>query len=144
MLSDAVKELGKAFLRVGQLLIDNQENGYWAATGAESFKDFTAMLGFSYSWATRLMAMHRVVTSQLLTEDEVLEIGQSKMGLLVAHTGNGGLTDEVKAIARDGSFIDLRKALGHNILDPELSEEYLVCPRCGEDVPIYPGMVKRR
>ena len=95
MISEAVKDIGKAFIRVGELLIDNQVNGYWSATGAESFKDFTAMLGFSYSWATRLMAMSRVVTSQLLTEDEVLEIGPSKMGLLVAHTDNGELTDDV-------------------------------------------------
>ena len=44
----------------------------------------------------------------------------------------------------DGSFIDLRKALGHNILDPELAEEYLICTHCGATVSIYPGMIKRR
>lgn len=144
VLANKVKEIHKTFLEVGSLLIDNQQNGYWGETGAGSFKDFTEMLGIGYSWATRLMNMWRVVTLQQFTESEVLEIGPSKMMLMLPHTADGKLTDDVKAIARDGTFMDLRKALGHNINDPKLSEEYITCPRCGEEFGFHQYMIKRR
>lgn len=143
VLADKVKELAKNFLDVGELLIQNQTMGYWGESGAESFKDFTEMLGIGYSWATRLMNMRKIVTLQLMTEQEVLEVGPSKMMLLLPKA-KGGLPDDVRAIARDGTFMDLRRALGHNIPDPEWAEEFVICPRCGAEVSIYPNTIQRR
>jgi hypothetical protein len=139
-----VKKLHYDFLELGGLLLENQTQAFWSASGAESFKDFVQQLGISYDWATRLMGVAKVVVDNLFTKEEVVEIGVAKICLLLPQIKQGKLTEGIKLLARDCSFNDLRKELGHNLTDPEDLGEYLLCPRCGTEIDLKPGMVKRR
>jgi len=139
------KDIYYNFLELGGLLSENQDYGYWSSCGYESFRDFVEMLGLgSYSWVTRLIDLSRLVASQLLTQEEVCEIGVSKACLLLPCAKKGKLDDETKGLARDCTFTDLRIHLGHHIPNSEDGDEYLLCPRCGVDITLRPGMVKRR
>jgi hypothetical protein len=139
-----VKRLHYDFLELGGLLLENQAQGFWGASGAESFKSFVQQLGISYDWATRLMGVAKTIVDNLFTKEEVVEIGVAKICLLLPHIKKGKLPEEIKLLARDCSFNDLRKELGHNLTDPEDTGEYLLCPRCGAEIDLKPGMVKRR
>jgi len=131
------KDIYHNFLELGGLLAENQDYDYWSQCGYESFRDFVEQLGVgSYSWATRLIGISRVVASQLLAEAEIMEIGVSKACLLLPHIKNGGLPEDIKLLARDCTFTDLRKELGHKIPMPEDSHYYVPCPRCGQDVDV--------
>jgi hypothetical protein len=131
------------FLQLGGLLLENYEKAFWSANKHESFKDFIGMLGIGYSWATRLMGIAQIVAQQLLTQDEVKEIGVAKATLLLPYIKRGKLNEDIKLLAKNCPFNDLRKALGHNIKEGE-SEEYLLCPRCGVDITFHKGMLRRR
>lgn len=130
-------------LEIGMLLAFNQDRGLWSEHH-ESFKDLVETLGIGdYSWVTRLVRMGRVVASQLLTRDEVLEIGVSKTVLLLPRIEKGELDEETKMLALVSTFSGLREHLGHQ-LHGEDGDEFLLCPRCGVDITLRPGMVKRR
>ncbi len=137
------KDLHDNFLQLGGLLVENYEKAYWSANRHESFKDFVQMLGIGYSWATRLMGISRIVAQQLLTREEVREIGVAKATLLLPTVKDGKLNEDIKLLARDCTFNDLRRALGHNIKNEDIGE-YLICTRCGADVEIHKGMIRRR
>ena len=139
-----VKRLHYDFLELGGLLLENQASAFWGASGAESFKGFVQQLGISYDWATRLMGIANAIADNLFTKEEVVEIGVAKICLLLPHIKKGELSEEIKLLARDCSFNDLRKELGHNLTDPVDSDEYLLCPRCGVEITLMPGMIKRR
>lgn len=157
LIQSLVKDIGCQFLELGGLLVDNQEKAYWGASGYESFKDFIEQLGVGYSWATRLMDLARIVAQQLLSKEEILEIGVSKACLLLPSMKRGALAEGVKFLARDCTWSDLRKELGHNIPEPKDCDEYMLCPRCGsdispirvkcrcgEEVTVKIGMIRRR
>ena len=131
------------FLELGGLLVDNQDRCYWSANRHESFRELVEMLGISYSFGTRLMGISRVVAQQLLTQEEILEIGVSKACLLLPLATRGKLDDDTKELAKSCPYRDLRLHLGHNV-ETELSEEYLLCPRCGADFSFQKGMLRRR
>jgi len=139
--SELSKRICTDFLELGGLLLENYENAYWNVT-CESFKDFVEMLGIEYSRASRLMTMAKVVTQQLLTPEEIVEIGYSKTCLLLPKARKGELDEDTKLLARDCTFTDLRRELGHNIESE--SEEYINCPRCGEEFAVYRGMIHKR
>ncbi len=139
-----VKKLHYDFLELGGLLLENRNMGYWNASGCESFKDFIQQLGISYDWATRMMGLAEIVAQQLLTPAEVVEMGVAKATLLLPHVKNGTLPEDIKLLARDCSWNDLRKELGHNLVDPDNYEEFVNCPHCGYDIILQPGMIKRR
>jgi len=149
-----VKKLHYDFLELGGLLLENQENAYWGEQ-AESFKDFVQQLGVNYSWATGLMRVAKLVVDQILTKDELAEIGPAKAVLLLPSVKDGHLSDEVKAIARDGTYNDLRLTLGHNLseesgrvfmLCPRCANEFeeLACPKCGVSISVQRGMLRSR
>lgn len=129
-----VRDIALNYLELGGLLVENQEGAYWGASGSESFKDFIQQLGISYDWATRMMGLARVVAQQLLTKEEVLEMGVAKACLLLPCVKKGELNEDVKSLALVCTWNDLRKELGHNIPDPKDCEEYILCPRCGSDI----------
>jgi hypothetical protein len=139
-----VKRLHYDFLELGGLLLENQAQAFWSASGAESFKDFVQQLGISYDWATRLMGVAQAVVDNVFTKEEVVEIGVAKACLLLPHIRQGKLTEDMKLLARDASWNDLRKELGHNLIDPKDLSEYLLCPRCGAEIDLKPGMIKKR
>lgn len=141
-IADCCNNIKYRFLELGGLLAENQDKALWSQAGYESFRDFVAMLGIgSYSWVTRLIDLSRVVATQLLTKEEVIEIGVAKACLLLPRAKKGLLDDDIKELAKNAPYHDLRLALGHNLKDDE-AEEYLICPRCGENVFIHKGMIK--
>ena len=101
------------------------------------------MLGISYSFATRLMGIARVVALHLLTRAEILEIGVSKSCLLLPLLARGELDDDTKELAKSCPYRDLKIHLGHKVKDGD-SSEYLTCPRCGVEFSFQKEMIRRR
>lgn len=131
------------FLELGMLLAHNQDKALWSEHH-ESFKDFVETLGIGdYSWVTRLVRLGRVVTQQLLQREELMEMGLSKACLLLPRIEKGELDEDTKLLALVCTFSDLREHLGHT-LHGEDGDEFLLCPRCGVDITLRPGMVKKR
>jgi len=131
------------FLELGGLLVENQEKALWSQNH-ESFREFVESLGIgSYSWVTRLMDLSRVVATQLLSKQELMEIGVAKACLLLPRLKKGKLDDDTKELARHCPYYDLRVMLGYKAED-ELSEEYLICPRCGAEIAYHEGMIRKR
>ena len=129
-----VKKVHYYFLELGGLLLENQEFGYWGVAGAESFKDFVQQLGLSYTRATEFMGLMKLALDNVLTKEEQAEIGPAKSTLLLHCAKKGKLTDEIKLLARDCTWNDLRLALGHNLVHSGDSREYMLCPRCGGEI----------
>lgn len=132
-----------SFLELGGLLVQNNDCSFWSANRHESFRELVEMLGISYSFATRLMSISRIVASHLLTKEEVLEIGVSKSCLLLPLLARGTLDDETKELAKNCPYRDLRLHLHHKIPDED-SSEYLTCPRCGVEISFQKDMIRRR
>ena len=131
------------FLELGMLLAHNQDQALWSEHH-ESFKDFVETLGIGdYSWVTRLVRIGRVVASQLLSKDDLLEMGISKAALLLPQIEGHKLDEDTKLLALVCTFSDLREHLGHKFPGGD-GDEYLLCPRCGVDITLRPGMVKKR
>lgn len=131
------------FLELGMLLALNQDRGLWSEHH-ESFKDFVETLGIGdYSWVTRLVRIGRVVTQQLIQREELMEMGMSKACLLLPRIEKGDLDEDTKILALVCTFSDLREHLGHHLHGGD-GDEFLLCPRCGVDITLRPGMVKRR
>ena len=141
-------------LELGKLLLTNYELGYWSACGNESFRDMVEQLGISYSYATRYMGVADMVRQERLTPDELYKIGMSKAILLLSCERKGELTEEVKAIAMDAPYGDLRSHLGydgHEEVDRYIicqrcgrEIEQIICPRCNEDILLKKGMIRSR
>lgn len=134
LIQQLIRDAKLDFLKMGRALIVNQENAYWSSVGYESFKSFIEELGIGdYTWVTRLMNITRLVGSQL-TEQDVLEIGVSKCALLLPAHKKGELTEEIIELAKDAPFSELRAELTGKEYEP--TEHFLICPRCGAEVPI--------
>lgn len=133
-ISGLVRGICFAYLELGGLLLENQRFAYWSQGGYESFKDFIQILGISYSWATRMMGLADIVAQKFLSEEEIVEIGISKVCLLLPHVKRGEIPEDIKLLARDCTFIDLRRELGHQIPEPSDDGAYVICPRCGGDI----------
>ena len=142
-LVDCCRNIHYNFLELGGLLVQNQDCCFWSANRHESFRELVEMLGISYSFGTRLMGLSRLVASQLLSKEEVVQIGVSKACLLLPLASRGKLDDDTKELAKSCPYRDLRIAIGHNV-ETELTDEYLLCPRCGADVSFNKGMIRRR
>ena len=143
MIYQAAKNARDGFLTLGLLLTDNKENAYWGSTAVDSFKDFVEMLGIgSYSWVTRLINLSQLVVTQLLTKEELEEIGVAKASLLLPVIRREELTDEILAVAKNGTFRELRQILGHKI--DTASNHFVICPRCGEEFELQKFMIQER
>lgn len=128
-----IQNIAKNFLELGKLLKINQENGYWQKGGFDTFQDFIESLGMKHSQAYQLMGIESFRSNGLLTEPQILEIGTSKMGLLVRAANKGKeLTPEIISIAEQGTVEGLKRELGYFI--PEKDGEKQVYCRCGEVV----------
>ena len=73
-----------------------------------------------------------------------MKIGVGKAVLLLPQVKKGNLTDEMRSVAENGTWNDLRQELGHNLTEPKDCNEYVHCPRCGEEFKLLPGMIERR
>ena len=143
-ISAMVKKVHCDMLELGELLWENREKGYWGTCGAGSFKDFIQMLQVSYDWATRMVDLIDATKKGLLPRDQVERIGVAKACLLLPHAKKGDLTENVLAVAENGTWNALRQELGHNLTEPDGFKEFLHCPRCGNEFQLLPGMVERR
>ncbi len=134
-----VGDLKDIFIELGLLLHENRRNKYYLATGEllHTFKDFCELYvaSHSYSWACKLADMGEVLAKQQMTRDTVLEIGPTKMALLVSHIKDGTITDDLIELAKHGSARDLREALGLRVGGGGLC----ICPACGESRPCPRG-----
>ena len=144
MIAGLVKRMHYDFLELGGLLLENRDNGYWAASGSESFPMFVQQLGVSYSWATRMVDLVENLVDTFLTREEIVEIGVAKACLLLPHAKKGDLPEDIKLLAQNCSWNDLRIELGHNLTELKDCGEYLHCPRCGNEISLLPGMIKKR
>jgi len=137
-----IKHVKVNFIEIGRLLAENYDKAYWSQNH-DSFKDFIEILGLgSYSWVTRLMDISRIVSHNILTEDEVLEIGVGKTCLLLPLLKDGGVDSDTIELAKACTTHDLRVKLG-KATDDELSEEYLLCPRCGNKINFRKEMLRK-
>ena len=143
LIRELCKDMKLHFLELGILLAHNQDFALWSEHW-DSFKDFIETLGIGeYSWVTRLIRLGRVVAQQLLTREEIYEMGVSKGSLLLPLVEKGKLDEETKSLALVSTFKDLREHLGQNVGHTETGE-YLLCPRCGVEIDVLKGMVKKR
>ena len=125
------------FLRIGMLLMVNQDKALWSVVGHESFKDYIETLGIgSYSWVTRLVDMARVVATQQLSKEQVLEIGVSKMALLLPRLKSKTLEADMIELAKHCPVSDLREELG---MKSGQSGSDCICNRCGNSRPCPRG-----
>ena len=131
------------YLEMGGFLADNQDRALWSEHH-ESFRDFVEHLGIgSYSCVTRLINVSRVVAAQLLSKEDVMEIGVGKTCLLLPRLKDGRVSEDIVELAKNCTEYDLRVELGHKTRDEE-SEEYLLCPRCGAEIIFRKDMLRRR
>ncbi len=123
-----VRETHRNFLAIGKLLTENRDNAMWSTTGHGSFSEYVESLGMSKSAGYSMIASYEVLSVGNLTEDEILEIGIAKMGLLIS-AGKVEDTDMVE-LAKSAPVRDLKEYLGHKVLtnDPNHS---IICPHCG-------------
>ena len=152
-----VKKLHYDFLELGGLLLENRIQGYWGVSGAESYKGFIQQLGLSYDWATRLVDIMETLVGNFLTKDEVVQIGVAKACLLLPCAKKGQLSEEIKLLAENCTWNDLRLELGHHLVEQKDGDVYMLCTRCGgeispinikcrcgQEMSLSPGMIKRR
>jgi len=123
---------------VGALLLKARNNCHWSTLGYESFKGYVEDLDFpvsaSYSWATRLMGVAQMVADQLLTAQDVDEMGVSKAIRLLPAANRGEDITEWIVEAKVLSERDLRlKMAGKD--DPEIpTGRTITCWNCGATI----------
>lgn len=124
-----IRETHRNFLQIGKLLKKNRDSAYWSTAGRwESFSGYIESLGISKSAGYMMIRVSEVESVGQLTEEEILEIGIAKMGLLVS---SGKIEDtETVELAKVCPVRDLKEQLGHKVLtnDPNYS---IICPHCG-------------
>jgi len=141
---ELIKYVKVNFLTIGNLLLENYDKAYWSLNGHESFKSYIEMLGVgSYSWVTRLIDIARIVSHNILTENEVLEIGVGKVSLMLPSLKDGGVDTDIIELAKSCPYHDLRLKLGGITDDNDMSDEWLLCPRCGERINFKKEMLRR-
>ena len=138
------KEIFVSFVKLGVLLMQNQDKAFYSAAGFSGFKEYTEAVGLTdWTMVTRLVNIGRVVTSQQISFGDASEIGYSKMCLLLPKFRKGEVSQDLIQLAKVAPNRDLRLELGHKISE-ETFEEYVTCTRCGYDVILNRGMIKRR
>jgi len=122
------REIQVDFIEVGKLLVANSDRALWSTLGHESFSDYVESLGvFSYSHATRLMGITRLILDDKLTLPDVMEMGVSKATLLLPLKE---ITEERIEQAKQLSVRELRAEIQGE--PKEREGTLIICPRCGE------------
>ena len=142
--AEMVKKVHYDMLELGELLWENRKYAYWSASGFAGFKEFVQTLPLSYDWCTRMADLIDVMKQGLLSREEIIRLGVGKACLLLPHVKKGALTDDIRSVAENGTWNDLRLTLGHNLTEPQDMKEYIHCPHCGEEIHLQPGMIERR
>jgi len=133
LVSQLARSVKLNFLKLGQALLVNRENCYWQAKRYDTFKDFVeGETGLDYSWATRLMNVSKLVATQQLTGEDILEMGISKATLLLPAARKGELTEEVIEQAKGAPISELREQLTGKAIEMEGS--HINCPHCGYEI----------
>jgi len=127
-----------SFLEMGKLLKQARDDAHWSVLSMESFREYVEELDLpvsaSYSWATRLIGVYEFVALPSgLTNEQLAEIGISKLVRLLPLARNGQLTPEWLDKAKEMSDRDLREELGHTFPDAN-PQESIICPRCGGEI----------
>lgn len=129
-----VSHVKTCFVHIGGLLKENKEKAYWSQAGFENWRDYVEQLGIGeYSMATRLIKVHEIVTSQLISEADVYEIGMAKMALLLPLARDGAIDSEVVELAKNCTNRELREKLGHKVVKND-EKERIHCPHCGSEI----------
>ena len=114
-----------------------KERKDWIALEIGSFQEYVDELHLpvenSYSWVTRLIAIHRDIKLKSKVDDIALQnIGVSKLTRLLPEARKGELTPERINQALTLSDKDLRVELGQKMYEPEQCS--IVCPECGRQI----------
>ncbi len=126
-----VTHMKSCFVHIGGLLKENKDKAYWSQAGFENWRDYVEQLGIGeYSMATRLIKVYEIVTSQLISEADVYEIGMAKMALLLPLARDGAIDGEVVELAKNCTNRELREKLGHKVVKND-EKESVVCSHCG-------------
>ncbi len=140
---DLVANTKMNFLELGHLLVENQKHAYWSRNGHHSFAEYIETLGVgSKSWVYRLVQVADAVLQNRLTKEEVMEIGVGKTCLLLPQLKGGKVDADMISLAKRCPTFDLRLALGLAKEEDGMSQEYIICPKCGANFPFYTHMVK--
>lgn len=128
---NVVADVKHHFLTLGYLLHVNRSNAYFSAAHVDTFKDFCEMHVHlqSYSWLCKLADIAEIIADQLVSKADVLEIGPTKMALLLPLVKRSLLTSEILAIAKMGTANDLRLELG--MKQSTRQAGVIHCPGCG-------------
>ena len=135
---------GNLLLAAGKLA-QSQDMGYWKQLGGghshDKFKDYVESLGGpSYSYLTRVCNVARAIGAKHYTAAEVDEMGLSCAIALLPIINRGELTPEILEAALTGSVATLKAMFAG---DSEIkAEPFVVCPRCGEEVPVKRGKIE--
>jgi len=121
------------FLELGELLLQNRENAHYSHHHG-SFDDFIESLGIgSKSWAYRVMDMAQLQRCHpLFPKERIIDIGFSKMTLLLPAAKKQTLDEDTVLLAQDCTMVALKEHLGHKI--PEMSDDFINCPNCGFEI----------
>jgi len=145
LIMELAKTVKWGFIELGGLLCDNQDKAYWSRTGHESFKDFVETIGIGdYTWVTRLMDISRMVAKGIVTREQVLEIGVAKTVLLLPRAKKGQLTPELIELAKSCTWRELREELGGGSEALPAPEQFIRCPRCGQEFVFHDDMLRGR
>ena len=129
-----IRHMAAHFLEVGGLIGELYEGNLWQSCNYDRWADYVESLGIgSYTYVMSLISLSKLYTAQILSKEEIAEIGYSKACLLVPLIKKGGLTDDILAIAKNGTNRDLRIAEGYRVTSND-SDSHVVCPRCGCDI----------
>jgi len=132
------------FLVLGILLLANMKRSYWSRNQHHSFKDFIEQLGIgSYSRMTRLADMAQLVLDGKLTAEEVSEIGVSKMSRLLPLLKKGEVSRDTIELAKTCPYRDLLVQLGKVKEDGGPVEQWIRCPRCGNEYAFNKSMLTK-
>lgn len=138
-----VKEIFVNFLKLGLLLYDCREHGYYNSAGHSRFKDFIEAIHLEWTQATRLVGIAELVLTQRIDSGTVLEIGYSKMCYLLPRFRNGTVSEDMVQLAKSAPQADLRRELGYKMPDNE-TDQFIVCSHCGAEIPFDRSILRKR
>jgi hypothetical protein len=122
------------FLELGGLLCEFYDGSLWLGLNYDRWADYVESLGIgSYNYVMSLISIARMVAVQIVTPDELAEIGYSKACLLAPLAKKDKLSREIIELAKCCTNRDLRLEIGYKVPDNE-SDCRIICSRCGNEI----------